>query len=253
MKLIDVLRKECVVAVAQFGDKDEALREIAQLAKQCAILKAVDEEDILAGLRERESLGSTGFGQGIAIPHCRLKSVTDFLVGIITIPSGVEFEALDSEPVRLIIFIIAPEAASNRHVKLLSAISQTLSVPGAVEEIMAETTAEAVYESFLRHTRADIDTSKQTTKCQFNVFVQDETVFLDILEKLAGIETNSLVVVSAETCQRDYSTDRERDWRPEREHRCDGNRPGHFLRCRFVLVRNSKQSYQQKKDHRLKK
>lgn len=198
MKLIDVLRKECVVAVGQFGDKDEALREIAQLAKQCAILKAVDEQDILAGLRERESLGSTGFGQGIAIPHCRLKSVTDFLVGIITIPSGVEFEALDSEPVRLIIFIIAPEVASNKHVKLLSAISQTLLVPGAVEEIIAETEAEAVYESFLRHTRADIDTSIETTKCQFNVFIQDETVFLDILEKLAGIETNSLVVVSAE-------------------------------------------------------
>jgi PTS system nitrogen regulatory IIA component len=198
MKLIDVLRKECVVAGTQFDCKEDVLHEIAQVAKKCSIIEKVDAQDILAGLQERESLGSTGFGQGIAIPHCRLQSVTDFLVGIMTIPSGVDFEALDGEPVRLVIFIIAPEVAGNKHVKLLSAISQTLLVPGATEEILSETTAEAVYESFLRHTRADIDTSKQTAKCQFNVFVQDENVFLDILEKLSGIETSSLVVVSVE-------------------------------------------------------
>jgi len=198
MKLIDVLRKECVVAGARFTGKVEALREIVQVAKKNPILKNVSDEKILAGLQERESLGSTGFGKGIAIPHCRLQSVTDFVVGIITVQSGVDFEALDDEKVNLIIFIIAPEAKSNEHLKLLSAISQTLLIPGAVKEILAESSSEAVYESFLRHTHAEIDTKKQTTKCQFNVFVQNETVFRDILEKLAGIETSSLVVANTE-------------------------------------------------------
>ncbi|MCD6392627.1 MAG: PTS sugar transporter subunit IIA [Planctomycetes bacterium] len=198
MKIIDVLRKECVVAGARFLDKPEALCEIVQAAKKNPILKDVPDEEILAGLEERESLGSTGFGKGIAIPHCRLKSITDFVAGIITVPDGVDFEALDGEKVDLIIFIIAPEAKSNEHLKLLSAISQTLLIPGAVKEILAERTTEAVCESFLRHTRAEIDTRKQTTKCQFNVFVQDETVFRDILEKLAGIETSSLVVANTE-------------------------------------------------------
>jgi len=198
MKLIDVLRKECVVAGAQLSDKAEALDEIVQVAKKSPILKDVSEQEILVGLEEREKLGSTGFGKGIAIPHCRLKSVTDFVLGLITIPSGVDFEALDAEKVNLIIFIIAPEAEPNRHLKLLSAISQTLLIPGALEEILAESTPEAVCESFLRHTHAEIDTKKQRTKCFFNVFVQDENVFRDILEKLTGIETSSLVVANTE-------------------------------------------------------
>ena len=198
MKLIDVLRKKCVVAGAQFSDKADALRQIVQTAKKSSILKDVSHEEILAGLQERELLGSTGFGNGIAIPHCRLASITDFMVGIITTLSGVDFEALDEEKVKLIIFIIAPEAKSNEHLKLLSAISQTLLIPGAVKEILTENTAEAVYESFLRHTHAEIDTKKQTTKTMLNVFVQNENIFRDILEKLAGIETSSLVVDNTE-------------------------------------------------------
>lgn len=198
MKIIDVLRKECVVANAQFNDKAEALCEIVQVAKNNPILKDVPDEEILAGLQERESLGSTGFGKGIAIPHCRLKAVTDFVVGIITVPSGIDFEALDKEKVNLIIFIIAPKVKSTEHLKLLSAISQTLLIPGAVKEILAENSSEALCESFLRHTHAEIDSIKQTKKSQFNIFVQDEVVFREILEKLAGIETGSLVITNTE-------------------------------------------------------
>jgi hypothetical protein len=71
-------------------------------------------------------------------------------------------------------------------------------IPGAVKEILAERTSEAVCESFLRHTHAEIDTKKQTAKVMFNVFIQDENIFRDILEKLAGIETSSLVVDNTE-------------------------------------------------------
>lgn len=198
MKLIDVLRKECIVANAQLADKAEALCSVAGAAKKNSALSELSEQEILTALEERESLGSTGFGGGIAIPHCRLKSVSDFVVGIVTVPSGVDFDALDDEPVRLIVFIIAPESQSNRHIKLLSAISQTLLIPGAVTELMAAGTPEAVFESFVRHTRADIDTSVEAAKSICNVFVEDEKVFRGILEKLEGLETSSLVVLNAE-------------------------------------------------------
>lgn len=198
MKLIDVLRNECIVAGLQCGDKAEVLYEIVQAARKCSILKDVSEEEILSGLQERESLGSTGFGKGIAIPHCRLESVTDFVVGIMTVPAGVEFESLDGEKVNLIIFIIAPLAESNKHLKLLSAISQTLLIPGAVKEILAESTPDTICESFLRHTRAEIETNKLDSKVMLNVFVQDENIFRNILEKLAGIETSSLVIDNTE-------------------------------------------------------
>ena len=175
------------------------MREIARLAKKSSILKDIDENDVFLGLQKRESLGSTGFGNSIAIPHCRIKSVTDFVVGLITVPEGVPFDALDAEPVNLMVFIIAPDAEPNKHLKILSVISQTLLIPGVTKEILSETTAEAVYESFLRHTYAEIDTKKHTAKSLFNVFIEDENIFKDILEKMTGIETSSIVVANTES------------------------------------------------------
>ena len=198
MKLADVLRKECVVVNAQFSDKTEALREIARLAKKSSVLENVSEQEILAGLQSRESLGSTGVGKGIAIPHCRLKAVKDFAVGIVTVPSGVDFDALDAGKVRLIVFIIAPEVVSNQHVRLLSVISQRLLAPKALERIMAEPTPEGVYESFLRDQDVEIDDRSRAAKNLIHVFIQSEDIFREVLQILTGIESSSLVIVGAE-------------------------------------------------------
>jgi len=198
MKLIEVLRKECVAVGESLGDKSGALRRIGQVARNSPILKDVSEAEILAGLRERESLGSTGFGEGIAIPHCRLSSVPDFVVGLITTPAGVDFKALDGRDVKLIVFIIGPEKESNDHVRLLSAISQTLLVPGAVEEILAGQSSEAVVESFLRHSRVQLETAEPEGKSLFHVFIQQDDAFRDILSMLAGVASSSLVVLEAE-------------------------------------------------------
>jgi fructose-specific phosphotransferase system IIA component len=198
MKLIDVLREECVVAGAQFQDKAEVLRYVAQLAKKSSVLKDVPDESILTGLQERESLSTTGIGNGIAIPHCRLESVTEFVVGIITVPDAVDFKSLDEKKVNLIFFIIGPKAESNRHLKLLSSISQTISIPGVAEELLNANTPEIVHESFLRHTHADIETDRKAPRCLLNIFVQNENVFRDILETIEGMETSSITVVNAE-------------------------------------------------------
>lgn len=199
MILADLLRKECIVTAGQVKDKSCALRLVARMAKKSAILKDVDEESILAGLQEREALGSTGFGNGIAIPHCRLDSISDFVVGIVAVPSGVDFDAIDKDKVKLIIFIIAPSDRSNAHIRLLSLVSQTLLSPGVVEEVVSQTTPTSAYESFVRHTRVDIETKgDEGDKDLFYVIVQDEGVFQDIVEKMAGIESSWLVVLDAE-------------------------------------------------------
>jgi len=155
----------------------------------------VSEEKILAGLKEREKLGSTGFGKGIAIPHCRVESVTDFVVGLITVPERVDFDSVDGEEVRLIVFIVAPEGQSEKHIKLLSTISQTLLISGVVKEILAAKNAEIAVESFLRHTRADISTEGGTEKVMFHILIQDEDLFRQIIQVLAGIESSSVVVI----------------------------------------------------------
>jgi PTS system nitrogen regulatory IIA component len=197
MKLFDILRPECIEAGAVLKDKESALRRVAGLAKKCVALKDVSEADLLEGLKKREELGSTGFGGGIAIPHCRLEGVSDFVAGIITAPSGVEFESLDGGKAQLIIFIIAPARETNEHLRLLSAVSQVLRIPGVVKEVLSETSPESVRESFLRYARDDVDTRGHANKHMFHLFVQDEDVFRELLNAFASMESASVTVMES--------------------------------------------------------
>lgn len=198
MKLIDILRKECIVAGASFDNKADVLLGVARTAKKCEVLGNVSEQDILAGLQSRESLGSTGVGKGIAIPHCRMKSVTEFVVGIITVPSSVDYDSVDGEKVKLVVFIIAPQEVSSQHVRLLSVISQRLLAPEAVQAILAEQTPEGIYNKFLSDKDDEINGRQRALKSLIHVFIQNEDLFRDILQVLAGVESSSLVVAGVE-------------------------------------------------------
>jgi PTS system nitrogen regulatory IIA component len=199
MKLVDLLLEECIFVGAAPPDKANALAQIAATAQKSATLKDISESELLQALKEREELGSTGFGKGIAIPHCRVPGATGFTVGIVTAPGGVEFDALDEQPVTLFIFIIAPESESTQHIKLLSAVSHVLMRPGAPEEIVAQTTPPAVRDSFLRYTRTDIDSKDRTAKNLIQVLVQDEDLFHDLVTELAAADPTSVLVLEAES------------------------------------------------------
>jgi PTS system nitrogen regulatory IIA component len=199
VNLLDVVRPECIVTRARPADKSAALREVARAAKRSAILADVSEEEILRGLADREALGSTGFGKGLAIPHCRLSTVPDFVVGIITVPDGVGFESMDGKPVTLLIFIVAPERKSAEHIRLLSAISRILRTPGVIDEILSCTTARAVADSFLRHAREEPPVFEDKGRSLLQVFVQDEDVFREILQALAEIPACSVALVEAQS------------------------------------------------------
>lgn len=198
MKLVDVVHERCIETGLSVAGKDDMLRAVASAAKRAEALDSVSEDDLLAGLRDREALGSTGFGGGIAIPHCRVAGVTEFVVGLLTIPAGVDFESLDDEPVKLAVFIIGPDEASDRHVRLLSAISRTLMIPGAVKELIAAASAEAARESFLRYSTDDLDTSDRTAKCLVHLFIQDEEKLADLMRAFASMGSSSFVVIEAE-------------------------------------------------------
>ncbi len=200
MKLLDVLRKECVVAAASANTKADALEIIVEAAKKCSALKHVSSKYILDGLKAREELGSTGFGGGIAIPHCRLPSVDEFVVGVITFKTGIPFDALDEEPVQLMVFIIAPDNQSDQHIRILSGISQVLSIPGAVKEMMAEPTAEALTDSFVRHIHDEpLTQSEEDLRSLFHVYIQNEDYFRDILQVFNSMSSSTAVVLDAQS------------------------------------------------------
>jgi PTS system nitrogen regulatory IIA component len=197
MRLFDVIKPECIAVNAAASSKEEALNLVASTAKKNDALQGVDQKEIVKGLREREELGSTGFGRGIAIPHCRLDGVEEFVVGMVSFPDGVDFDAADEKPVRLIVFIVGPKEPAQDHIRLLSSVSQTLSIPGIVEELVHASSSEAARESLVRHLFEDTSTKDHASKNLFYLIVQDEDLFQSLLQLFSGMESTTEVVVDA--------------------------------------------------------
>lgn len=196
--VFDWVRTECLLPRLQVEQKDQLLEQLAAAAKRCHVLRDISEQDIADGLKRRESLGSTGFGNGIAIPHCRLPGAPDFVVGMATIPDGIDFDALDDEPVRLALFIVGPDDENREHIRVLSTLSQILNRPGIADALMHETSAEGLAESFLRTAPTEARQVEDDKRSLFHVFVQKEDFFRSILQIFNGLPDTTCIVMDAE-------------------------------------------------------
>jgi PTS system nitrogen regulatory IIA component len=123
MKLTDIMHKDAILTDLMARDKKTVIREMA--VPTAKILK-VDLSDIIKVLLERERLGSTGIGRGIAIPHGKLKSIEFPILGLGISRKGVEFESIDSLPAHLFFVLITPELATGTHLTVLSQIARFL-------------------------------------------------------------------------------------------------------------------------------
>lgn len=197
MDLLNLVKSECTATDVSVSNKTECLQKVAQLAKQSAILENISETDLLEALQNREKLGSTGFENGIAIPHCRLDNVNEFVVGIITIPDGIDFDALDGEKSNLILFIIGPQSKTNEHVRLLSTLSNIVRIPEARKEMLAATSPETLLESFLRFNRDEADGTKMGAQSLFHITITNEDLFQNILQVVTAMEPASLSIIEA--------------------------------------------------------
>jgi len=120
MKIMDYLNEEWVIPNLKGTDKPSILKELSSvLVKPC---QAISVEELLQVLLEREKLGSTGIGEGIAIPHGRLKKLRDFFICFGRSLSGVDFDSIDGKPTQLFFLVMAPENSAVENLKLLSRI-----------------------------------------------------------------------------------------------------------------------------------
>ena len=142
MPLLDFLTPDSVVPALRAGSKKQALKA---LAAQAAGLTGLDPATIFEILLQRERLGSTAIGEGIAIPHGKLPKL-DRLVGLVArLEKPVDFEALDGRGVDVVFVLLAPEGAGADHLKALARIARALRDPGLVERVRAARDAEALY------------------------------------------------------------------------------------------------------------
>ncbi len=143
MLLTDLLTPERIRVPLAADDKAGTLRELTELL---ASLGGVDPAPILAAVLEREQVLSTGIGHGIAIPHAKVPGMEGLSLVAGSRASGVPFDALDGEPVRLFFLLIGPESAAGLHVKALSQIARLVRRETVREALVASPTAAAFHQ-----------------------------------------------------------------------------------------------------------
>jgi mannitol/fructose-specific phosphotransferase system IIA component (Ntr-type) len=135
------------------GSMAETLAEMARRLKATGDIK--DPDDLTRCLLDREKLGCTGLGNGLAIPHCKLKELEGVIVATGVVHSGVDFRSVDGRPVRLILLVLSPADAPAGHLQALARISRLVKTPGVTEAILAASAADEVVH-VLKETEARI-------------------------------------------------------------------------------------------------
>ena len=143
MEIEDLLSSPAqVMPRLKVSSKKQALQE---LARRAAEITGVHERQIFDVLLERELLGTTGVGNGIAIPHGKLADVKKMFGLFARLENPVDFEAIDEQPVDLIFLLLAPEGAGADHLKALARVSRLLRDRAICEKLRGADQAEAIY------------------------------------------------------------------------------------------------------------
>jgi PTS system nitrogen regulatory IIA component len=142
MLLTDLVAPNAVIAALKVNSKKQAIQELAAKAAQ---LTGQGERAIFEVLLQREKLGSTGVGNGIAIPHGKLPKL-DKLFGLFArLDRPIDFEALDGQPVDLVFLLLAPETAGADHLKALARVARLLRDPDVARKLRESRDIEALY------------------------------------------------------------------------------------------------------------
>ena len=149
MRLGEFLRKEFVLGDLAASDKPEVLAEL--VAPVAAAFPDVDPELARRVLMDRENLGTTGIGNGVAIPHGKMENLKEIVIVAGRSRAGVDFEALDHKPCRIFFLMLAPEHVAGMHLRLLAQISRLLSDEGFRRSFLEAPDQESLWRVLASH------------------------------------------------------------------------------------------------------
>ena len=147
MKISELLDPQAIVADLQARDKDRALAELSEAL--IAGEPSLNRDEVMAVLQEREKLGSTGIGDGVAIPHGKLAGIPELMLAFGRSRAGVDFESMDGQPAHLFFLLVAPEESVGVHLKTLARISKLLKDVAVRQKLLDATDSEAIYQVIL--------------------------------------------------------------------------------------------------------
>jgi nitrogen PTS system EIIA component len=147
MNIGDALREACVVADLTGETKEVVLSELVSALKQEGLIQ--DAGEAVRVILEREKLGSTGIGEGVAIPHGKMKGLDTILCAFGRSRKGVQFGAVDHQPVHIFFLLLAPEETTGLHLKMLSRISRILRDASFRKKLMESMDADQLYKDIV--------------------------------------------------------------------------------------------------------
>lgn len=142
MNIADIISKEAVFDNVQASNK----RELVQiLSSKIANLSGLDERVIFDAVWERENLGSTGYGDGVAFPHARIEGLDKVSALFARLDEPVDFDSLDGKPVDLVFLLISPENSGADHLTALATLSRVLKTEGSCEKLRKAHSLDEIY------------------------------------------------------------------------------------------------------------
>lgn len=147
MKISEIFRKDYIIEDLKARTKREALEELSAVFMPWSL--CLNHDEIVSVLLARENLGSTGIGEGIAIPHGKHNDLNDLIVSFGRSLTGVEFNSMDGKPVHLFFLLMAPENTSGRHLKILAKISRMMKDREFRANLMNARTKDELYQAII--------------------------------------------------------------------------------------------------------
>lgn len=126
MKLTEFVIKDAIIPELQSSTKEDVIREMVASLKTNGAIKSEDEDEVISAILKREELGSTGIGNGVAVPHTKHPAVDELVATVAVSKDGVDFASLDGEPVYILFLLVSPLDRPGDHLRGLENISRHL-------------------------------------------------------------------------------------------------------------------------------
>ena len=146
MKLSDFVVREAILTDLKAATKEAAIRAMVESLSKTGHIKGPDQEGIIAAILKREELGSTGIGQGVAIPHAKHRSVERLMGTVAIAHAGVAFDAQDGEAVFVFVLLVSPPDKPGDHLRALEITSRSLHDENFVRSLRSAETKEKIWE-----------------------------------------------------------------------------------------------------------